>query len=122
MSVALFGLATIGFGLSKNFLLSILCLTILGAADMVSVQIRHTLVQLLTPQEMRGRVGAVSLVFIGASNELGEFESGVVAALIGTVAAVVTGGLGTLGIVVLWALLFPEIRKLKTLSAHRDPL
>ena len=94
-AVAVFGIATIGFGLSTSLLLSLLCLFVLGAADMVSVFVRQTLVQLETPDGMRGRVAAVNTVFIGASNELGEFESGVVAGLIGTVPAVVAGGVGT---------------------------
>ena len=93
-AVAIFGIATIGFGLSTNFLLSLACLYVLGAADMVSVVIRQTLVQAETPDGMRGRVSAVNAVFIGASNELGEFESGAVAALIGTVPSVVVGGVG----------------------------
>lgn len=114
--VALFGLATIGFGLSKNFHLSLLCLFVLGAADMVSVVIRGVLVQVKTPHEMRGRVSAVNLVFIGASNELGEFESGLTASWFGTVPAVILGGLGTLGVVALWYKLFPEIRRFKRLE------
>jgi hypothetical protein len=87
------------------------CLAILGAADMVSVFIRQTLVQVETPDEMRGRVSAVNSVFIGASNELGEFESGVVAAVIGTVASVVVGGVGTLLVAALWAWWFPALRE-----------
>ncbi len=114
-AVALFGLATIAFGLSRDFLLSLGCLVVLGAADMVSVVIRQTLVQAETPDGMRGRVSAVNAVFIGASNELGEFESGAVAALIGTVPAVVVGGAGTLLVAALWARWFPELR-------HRDRL
>jgi hypothetical protein len=93
--VAVFGLATIGFGLSTSVALSLVCLLVLGAADMVSVFVRQTLVQIDTPDAMRGRVAAVNAVFIGASNELGEFESGAAAALPGTVPAVVLGGLGT---------------------------
>ena len=94
--VALFGVATIGFGLSTNLVLSCVFLFVLGAADMISVFVRSTLVQFDTPDAMRGRVAAVNSVFIGASNELGEFESGAVAAAIGTVPAVVVGGVGTL--------------------------
>ncbi len=109
-AVALFGVATIAFGLSKDFLLSLGCLTVLGAADMVSVVIRQTLVQAETPNVMRGRVSAVNAVFIGASNELGEFESGTVAALIGTVPTVVLGGAGTLLVAALWARWFPALR------------
>lgn len=108
-SVALFGLGTIGFGLSTHLWLSLTCLFVLGAADMVSVYIRMTLVQLETPDAMRGRVSAVNTVFIGASNELGEFESGVLAALIGVVPAVVAGGVGTLAVVALWARWFPAL-------------
>jgi MFS family permease len=110
-SVAIFGVATIGFGVSRNLALSMACLAILGAADMVSVFIRQTLVQVETPDEMRGRVSAVNSVFIGASNELGEFESGVVAAVIGTVASVVVGGVGTLLVAALWAWWFPALRE-----------
>ena len=109
-SVAIFGVATIAFGLSTNFALSLACLYVLGAADMVSVVIRQTLVQAETPDGMRGRVSAVNAVFIGASNELGEFESGAVAALIGTVPSVVVGGIGTLVIAALWARWFPVLR------------
>jgi MFS family permease len=109
-AVAIFGLATIGFGLSTSLPLSLACLFVLGAADMVSVFVRQTLVQIDTPDAMRGRVSAVNTVFIGASNELGEFESGAVAALIGTVPAVVVGGLGTLLVAALWARWFPELR------------
>jgi MFS family permease len=108
--VALFGVATIGFGLSTSVLLSCLCLFVLGAADMISVFIRSTLVQFDTPDAMRGRVAAVNSVFIGASNELGEFESGAAAALVGTVPAVVLGGIGTLAVCGLWMRWFPELR------------
>ncbi len=110
-AVALFGLATIGFGLSTSLPFSLLCLAVLGAADMVSVVIRQTLVQLETPDAMRGRVAAVNSVFIGASNELGEFESGALAALIGVVPAVVAGGLGTIAVAGLWAYWFPALRQ-----------
>lgn len=110
-AVAIFGVATIGFGVSRNLALSMGCLAILGAADMVSVFIRQTLVQIETPDEMRGRVSAVNSVFIGASNELGEFESGIVAAAIGTVASVVVGGIGTLLVAALWAWWFPALRE-----------
>ncbi len=109
-AVAIFGVATIGFGLSESFPLSLAFLFALGAADMVSVVIRQTLVQIETPDAMRGRVSAVNSVFIGASNELGEFESGVLAALIGTVPCVVVGGLGTLAVAALWARWFPTLR------------
>ncbi len=113
--VALFGLCTIFFGLSKNFILSMILLVILGASDMVSVVIRNIIVQTKTPPHMRGRVSAVNLIFIGASNELGEFESGLTAAWFGTIPAVVLGGVGTLAVVGLWMWKFPEIRKLKNL-------
>ncbi|HSA58074.1 MAG TPA: MFS transporter [bacterium] len=109
-AVAVFGIATILFGISQNFYFSILCLAVLGAADMVSVVIRHVLVQVQTPPSMRGRVSAVNLIFIGASNELGEFESGVTASWWGTVPATVIGGLGTLAVVAFYAWRFPEIR------------
>jgi MFS family permease len=115
-NVALFGAATIVFGLSESFTLSLVALIVLGAADMVSVNVRHSLTQLTTPDHMRGRVSAVSMLFIGASNELGEFESGVTARWWGTVPAVVVGGLGTLGIVALWAYWFPELRKVDRLT------
>lgn len=113
--VATFGLATVGFGVSRDFYLSLALLFVLGAADMVSVIVRGVLVQTKTPPEMRGRVSAVNMVFIGASNELGEFESGVTAGWFGTVPAVVIGGIGTLAVVGLWAWLFPEIRRVENL-------
>jgi MFS family permease len=113
--VALFGVATIVFGLSTHFGLSLGALALLGAADMVSVQIRQTLIQGQTPDEMRGRVASVSMIFIGASNELGEFESGLTAAWLGTVRAVVVGGIGTLAITGLWAALFPALRRADSL-------
>ena len=109
--VAAFGAATIAFALSTQFWLSLLFLVILGAVDMVSVIVRQTIIQISTPDEMRGRVSAVSSIFIGASNELGEFESGATAALFGTVPATVAGGIGTLCVVGLWARLFPSLRK-----------
>ena len=111
LCVGVFGFATIAFALSDQFWLSAFFLVILGAADMVSVVIRQTIVQISTPDEMRGRVSAVSSIFIGASNELGEFESGATAALFGTVPATALGGLGTLTVVGLWAWLFPALRK-----------
>lgn len=111
IAVAGFGLATIVFGVSRWFPLSMLALACLGATDMISVVIRQSLVQLETPDEMRGRVAAVNSIFIGASNQLGEFESGVTAAWFGTVPAVVMGGVGTLLIVVLWLWLFPALAK-----------
>jgi MFS family permease len=107
--VIVFGLATVLFGVSTSFWISLAALTAMGAGDMVSVYIRHVLVQLETPDEIRGRVSAVNAVFIGASNELGEFESGVTAAWFGTVPAVVIGGLATLGVAWFWARRFPEL-------------
>ncbi len=111
--VIVFGVATLLFGLSTSFWLSLAALAVLGAGDMVSVYIRHVLVQLETPDAIRGRVSAVNGVFIGASNELGEFESGVVAAWIGTVPAVVVGGVATLLVALVWMRLFPEIWNMK---------
>jgi MFS family permease len=115
-TVAIFGVATIVFGLSRNFPLTLAALAVLGASDMVSVYIRHALVQFGTPDQMRGRVSAVNVLFIGASNELGEFESGVTAALFGTVPAVVIGGVGTLVVVALWMRLFPPLRRIDGLA------
>jgi hypothetical protein len=114
--VGLFGLATIVFGLSTNYYLSLAALIVIGGSDMVSVNVRHSLTQLATPDHMRGRVSSVSMLFIGASNELGEFESGVTADWWGAVPAVVVGGLGTLAVVGIWAYLFPELRKVDRLS------
>lgn len=116
--VAGFGVATIVFGLSHNFILSVVALALTGAFDMVSVVIRNTLVQLRTPNDMRGRVGAVENVFIGASNELGAFESGGMAALIGTQASVVLGGVATLVVIALWSVLFPELRRFEVIETH----
>lgn len=116
IAVALFGLATIVFGLSRWLPLSILALVVLGGADMVSVVVRHTLELMATPDEMRGRVSAVNMMCVGASNELGEFRAGVAAHLLGTVSAIVTGGVGTLVVVALWAWLFPELRRVDRLS------
>jgi len=110
-AVAIFGLAVITFGLSAWFPLSLFALFVLGASDMVSVNIRSSLIQLSTPDTMRGRVSSVSMLFIGASNELGEFESGTTAALMGTVPAVVAGGIGTLLVVALWMRLFPPLKQ-----------
>ncbi len=115
-AVAIFGLATITFGLSVWFPLSLLALFVLGASDMVSVNVRGSLIQLSTPDTMRGRVSAVSMLFIGASNELGEFESGTTAALFGTVPAVVLGGIGTLLVVAGWMRLFPPLRRVDKFS------
>jgi MFS family permease len=109
--VAGFGVFTILFGISRSLILSMLALVIVGALDMVSVVIRASLVQLSTPDEMRGRVNAVEMIFIGASNEFGQFESGLTAQWFGTVPAVVYGGIGTLIITALWAWRFPELRR-----------
>lgn len=109
--VAAFGVFTIIFGLSHNLILSMIALFLVGASDMVSVVIRAILVQLGTPDEMRGRVNAVDMLFIGASNQLGEFESGVTAHWFGTVPAVIIGGVGTLVVIAIWAWRFPELRR-----------
>ena len=109
--VAGFGIFTILFGISRSLALSMVALLLVGATDMVSVIIRATLVQFATPDEMRGRVNAVDMLFIGASNELGEFESGLTAHWFGTVPAVVLGGVGTLVVIALWTWLFPALRK-----------
>jgi len=115
-AVALFGVATIVFGLSTNVALSLAALFVVGAADMISVFVRSALIQYATPDPMRGRVSAVNMLFIGASNELGEFESGLTAAWLGTVPAVVIGGLGTLGVVLTWMWLFPGLRTVDRLK------
>jgi MFS family permease len=115
-SVAGFGAATIVFGLSRSFWLSLAMLFATGALDQVSVVVRHTLVQLLTPDAMRGRVAAVNSMFIGASNELGGFESGLVAALFSPVVSVVSGGIGTLAVVAAVALCWPQIRRYRQIS------
>jgi MFS family permease len=115
-SVAIFGAAIVVFGLSTSFWLSLTALFILGAADAISVFIRGYVVQMRTPDEMRGRVSAVNAVFIGASNELGEFESGITAAWWGVVPAVVVGGLGTIGVTALFAWLLPQLRTLDHLD------
>jgi MFS family permease len=114
--VASFGVMTILFGLSRNLIVSLVALFLLGASDMVSVIIRATLIQVATPDEMRGRVNAVDMLFIGVSNELGEFESGLTAQWFGTVPAVVLGGIGTLLVIAAWAWLFPELRKADQLT------
>jgi len=111
-----FGVFTVIFGLSHYLLLSVAALMLAGSCDMVSVIVRHTLVQVATPDEMRGRVSAVNSVFIGASNEVGQFESGLTAAWFGAVPAVVLGGIGTVLVVALWAVLFPELRRTSQLQ------
>lgn len=117
-AVAIFGVATIVFGLSTNLYLSVFALFMLGMADMISVVIRSTLVQLETPDEMRGRVSAANSIFIGSSNQLGEFESGATAALFGTVPAIVIGGVGTLVVVGIWTFIFPSLAQRDTMEAH----
>ena len=118
--VAVFGVSTVIFGLSESFAVSLAALAVLGAADMVSVYIRHMLVQLETPDEIRGRVSAVSAVFIGASNELGEFESGVTAAWWGVRPAVVVGGVVSIAIAGLWARWFPQLARLDRFEPPRS--
>jgi MFS family permease len=124
-AVGAFGFATLVFGLSKNMTLSILALAVLGAADMVSVYVRQTLVQIITPDHMRGRVSSVSGLFISGSNELGEFESGVAARILGPVGAVVFGGIGTIVVTGLWAKWFPELRRadrLDGIDSAQEPI
>ena len=121
--VAGFGVFTIVFGLSHNMIISLVALALVGASDMVSVVIRGTLVQLATPDEMRGRVNAIDMLFIGTSNEFGQFESGITAQWFGTVPAVVLGGIGTLVVIAIWAWRFPELRQadqITSVSAMRD--
>ena len=119
IAVGVFGLATAIFGLSHNIYLSFTALFILGVSDMVSVFIRTSLIQLHTPDAMRGRVGAISSLFISASNELGEAESGLLAALVGPVIAVVGGGIGAIAITLLWARVFPQLREAKTFATPK---
>jgi MFS family permease len=117
--VGLFGAVTLVFGVSTVPWLSIAALALLGATDMVSVYIRETLIQVWTPDDVRGRVNAVNMVFVGASNEVGEFRAGIMASLIGTVPAVVFGGAGAVAVAGLWAYLFPELRKIRYLDGQR---
>jgi MFS family permease len=117
VAVAVFGGATIVFGESRSMPLSLACLALLGAADMFSVYVRQSLIQLYTPDEMRGRVGAVSSLFVSASNELGEAESGFLAALVGPIPAVIAGGIGAVLVVFLWAWKFPELRLARSFDA-----
>jgi Transmembrane secretion effector len=109
--VAVFGVATLVFAVSRSLIVSVIALAVLGAADMISVYVRQTLVQIVTPDAMRGRVSAVSSLFIGASAELGEFETGVVARLLGPVGAAIFGGVGSLVITGAWARMFPSLRR-----------
>lgn len=115
-AVGLFALSTMAFGISTHFGLSLAALAVLGAADQISVVTRNTLVQLATPEDMRGRVSALHMLFVGTSNELGQFRAGMFAGWIGTVPAVVVGGIGTLAVVAIWAWLFPDLRKVDRLA------
>ncbi|MGO6735323.1 MFS transporter [Rhizobium ruizarguesonis] len=117
IGVALFGVGTIIFGISTNTEVSIAALALMGAADMVSVYVRESLIALWTPDQLRGRVNAVNMVFVGASNELGEFRAGTMAAIFGAVPAVVIGGIGTLVVAAIWASSFPKLRRIDTLDA-----
>ncbi|MFD1703027.1 MFS transporter [Methylopila henanensis] len=118
--VGLFGLATAVFGLSTTTWLSVAALMVMGAADMVSVTIRETLLQLWTPDEVRGRVNAVNMMFVGASNELGEFRAGAMAAVIGVMPAIVAGGVGAVAVAGLWAWWFPGLRTARSLERRED--
>ena len=119
-AVIVFGLATMVFALSTSMILSLAALVVLGAADVISIVIRTTLVQLSTPDEMRGRVSAVNSLFVGTSNQLGEFESGVTAALLGTVPAVLIGGMGTVVVAILWMRLFPDLRRTDNFEGRKS--
>jgi len=120
-AVVVFGAATAIFGFSRWYLLSLAMLTLLGAADMFSVYIRQSLIQLHTPDQMRGRVGAVSTLAISASNELGEARSGFTAAFMGPVVATVGGGLAAIAVTLVWAGLFPELRRARTFELPEPP-
>jgi len=120
IAVAVFGAATVVFGLSKSLPLTMAALIVMGASDMISVYVRQSLVQLWTPDELRGRVSAVNMVFIGASNELGEFRAGVMASLIGPVAAVVIGGAGTLAVALAWSMGFRQLRQIQSLDRDAE--
>lgn len=120
IGVGIFGLATLVFGLSNTTWLSIAALIVMGAGDMISVYVRETLIALWTPDEVRGRVSAVNMVFIGASNELGEFRAGSMASIVGAVPAVVIGGIGTLLVSIAWAGMFPSLRKIDTLDVPEN--
>ena len=118
LGVTIFGATAVGFGLSRTLWLSVLFLVLMGAGDMLSVFVRLTLVQISPPPEMRGRVNAVNMLFIGASNELGEFESGLTAQWLGPVRAVVAGGVGTLLVVLAWTRLFPALARVDRLPTE----
>jgi MFS family permease len=119
--VTAFGIFTIVFGISRSLIVSLIALVLVGASDMVSVVIRVTLVQTATPDQMRGRVNAVDMIFIGASNELGQFESGLAAHWFGTVPSVILGGIGTLAVTALWAWWFPALRRADSFTADAEP-
>jgi MFS family permease len=121
-AVAVFGAATVVFGLSRSMPLSLVALAVLGSADMLSVYVRQSLMQLYTPDAMRGRVGAVSTLFVSGSNELGEAESGFLAAFIGPVVAVVAGGVGAIAVTLLWAKLFPQLKNARTFDPPETAL
>ena len=118
--VAGFGLFTVIFGFSRSFVISLVALFLVGATDMVSVIVRATLIQVATPDEMRGRVNAVDMIFIGASNELGQFESGITAQWFGAVPAVILGGIGAIIVTGLWAWMFPQLRKVNQLTMPKE--
>jgi MFS family permease len=120
VSVACFGVATIVFALSRSFPLSMLALAILGASDAVSVVIRMTLVQLETPDEMRGRVNAVNSLFAGTSNQLGDFRAGVMAAWLGAVPAVLVGGVGIMLVVLIWMRAFPALSRVDSFYTKKS--
>ena len=119
-AVTVFGIVTVVFALSRSLPLSILALIVLGAADMVSIVIRQTLVQIETPDAMRGRVSAVNAMFVGTSNQLGDFESGLTAAWFGTVPSVLIGGIATILVVLVWNRLFPELFHVQTFERKRN--
>jgi len=116
VGVAVFGVAILVFGVSTSFALSIAALAVMGAADMISVWVRSTVVQLATPDDMRGRVSAVHMLFVGTSNEFGDFRAGAVAAWLGALPAVMAGGICTLLVTALWARFFPELRRIDRLA------
>ena len=120
IAVGVFGAATIVFGMSKSLPLTMVALVVMGASDMISIYVRQSLVQLWTPAELRGRVNAVNMVFLGASNELGEFRAGFMASLIGPVAAVAIGGAGTLAVALAWSFGFPQLRQIQSLDKEAE--